>query len=134
MHKEGSALAPGWEPGGASQRICAATPLCLSQQQHPPRAGTSPVPFLGASDQHKENSILIPKTSHLPAEQWAWPLPVDLKEDVGPCPGIMLSLPLHFPNIPEGLCRILLCSFQGEEIKGVPVSRPLYNNLRSANS
>lgn len=127
MLKEGSALTPSWEPGGDSQRICAATPVCLSQQQQPPRASSSPVLFLGASDQHKENSILIPLTSHLP-------LPVDPQGDVGPCPGIMLSMPLHFPNTPEGLCRILLCSFQEEEIKGVPVFRLLYNYLQCGNN
>lgn len=125
MHEEGSALAPGWEPGGASQRICAATPVCLSQQQHSPRAG--PVSFLGASDQHKENSILIPLTSHLP-------LPVYLKEDVEPCHRIMLSMPLHFPHTPEKLCRILSYSFKEDEIKGVSVPSLSYNNLWSENN
>lgn len=118
---EGPALAPGWEPGGASQRICAATPVCLSQQQHPPRAGTSPAPFLEASDQHKENSIPIPPTSHLA-------VPVHLKEDVSPAPGPCCLC--HFTShTPQGLCRILSRSFQEEEIKGVSVPRLWYHNL-----
>lgn len=113
----------------------------LSKHKQPPKSASSPgsgwLPFLGVSDQHEKNPITLLRTAHFPTEQRARPLRQYLREDDGLvralgrlyCPFFLetTSKSRQLPS-PTGLSSNL-CSSQGAEISGGPLSRPSYNHL-----